>query len=419
MKILILGAGQVGSTAAYSLAREEANEVTIVDRNPDVLRELQDRLDIRTVVGHASHPDVLERAGGKRRRHDHRADEQRRDQHGRVPGRVHAVPHADADRPHSRGEYTSREQLFGPGRIPVDVAISPARSSPPHRAADRVSRARCRCSTSPTAARSSSRCARCAAARWSASRSASCAKHLPNVGRARRRDLPPRPADHARGQHRHRGRRRGVLPRRRAGHPDGHERAAQLDEPDAPRLDRRRRQHRPQPREEPRVATTGEGARALARARAQLAEELPNSIVLVGDCADEDLLREENIDQTDVYCAMTNDDEANILSAMLAKRLGCPQVMALINRRPTPSSSRAARSTSRVARSRSRFGRCSRTSARATSVRVHSLRRGAAEAIEAVALGDRAHRAWSAARSRSSSCRAARRSAASCAATSC
>ena len=65
MKILILGAGQVGSTAAVSLAREEANEVTIVDRNPDVLRELQDRLDVRTVVGNASHPDVLERAGAR------------------------------------------------------------------------------------------------------------------------------------------------------------------------------------------------------------------------------------------------------------------------------------------------------------------------------------------------------------------
>ena len=63
MKILILGAGQVGSTAAYSLAREEANEVTIVDRNPEVLRELQDRLDVRTVVGHAAYPEVLERAG--------------------------------------------------------------------------------------------------------------------------------------------------------------------------------------------------------------------------------------------------------------------------------------------------------------------------------------------------------------------
>jgi len=63
MKILILGAGQVGSSAAYHLSREEANEVTVVDMRPDVLRELQDRLDIRTVVGHAAHPEVLARAG--------------------------------------------------------------------------------------------------------------------------------------------------------------------------------------------------------------------------------------------------------------------------------------------------------------------------------------------------------------------
>ena len=63
MKILILGAGQVGSSAAYHLSREEANEVTVVDMRPEVLRELQDRLDIRTVVGHAAYPEVLDRAG--------------------------------------------------------------------------------------------------------------------------------------------------------------------------------------------------------------------------------------------------------------------------------------------------------------------------------------------------------------------
>ena len=65
MNILILGAGQVGTTAAYHLATEEANEVTIVDADPAVLRDLQDRLDVRTVVGHASFPDVLERAGAR------------------------------------------------------------------------------------------------------------------------------------------------------------------------------------------------------------------------------------------------------------------------------------------------------------------------------------------------------------------
>ena len=63
MKILILGAGQVGSSAAEQLSLEESNNVTVVDNRSGVLRDLQDRLDIRTISGHASHPDVLKRAG--------------------------------------------------------------------------------------------------------------------------------------------------------------------------------------------------------------------------------------------------------------------------------------------------------------------------------------------------------------------
>ena len=63
MKIIILGAGQVGRTAAYHLAREEANDVTVVDTNDHLLRDLQDRLDIRTVAGNGAHPNVLEMAG--------------------------------------------------------------------------------------------------------------------------------------------------------------------------------------------------------------------------------------------------------------------------------------------------------------------------------------------------------------------
>ena len=65
MKILILGAGQVGSSAAEQLSREESNDVTVVDNRTDILDELQDRLDIRTVCGHASHPDVIKKAGGE------------------------------------------------------------------------------------------------------------------------------------------------------------------------------------------------------------------------------------------------------------------------------------------------------------------------------------------------------------------
>ncbi len=67
--------------------------------------------------------------------------------------------------------------------------------------------------------------------------------------------------------------------------------------------------------------------------RAELiAEDLEKAIVLVGDCSDEDLLREEAIETTDVYCVLTNDDETNILSSMLAKKMGAGKVIALINR---------------------------------------------------------------------------------------
>jgi len=63
VKIIILGAGQVGRTAAFHLSREEGNDVTVIDVNEEILRDLQDRLDIRTVAGNASYPPVLEAAG--------------------------------------------------------------------------------------------------------------------------------------------------------------------------------------------------------------------------------------------------------------------------------------------------------------------------------------------------------------------
>ena len=62
MKILILGAGQVGSTVAESLVGE-ANDITVVDTDSEKLQQLQDRLDLRTLVGNAAHPSILEQAG--------------------------------------------------------------------------------------------------------------------------------------------------------------------------------------------------------------------------------------------------------------------------------------------------------------------------------------------------------------------
>ena len=62
MKIIICGAGQVGSQIARHLAGED-NDVTIVDKDPALVRQVTDSFDVSGVTGFASHPDVLERAG--------------------------------------------------------------------------------------------------------------------------------------------------------------------------------------------------------------------------------------------------------------------------------------------------------------------------------------------------------------------
>ena len=119
-----------------------------------------------------------------------------------------------------------------------------------------------------------------------------------------------------------------------------------------------------------------------------ISEQLNKAIVLVGDAADEELLLEENIDNVDVFCALTNAEEANILSAMLAKRLGAQKVMALINR---PSYSELVESGTidiAISPQQVTIGSLLAHVRRGDVVKVHSLRRGAAEAIEAVAHGD-------------------------------
>jgi trk system potassium uptake protein TrkA len=123
----------------------------------------------------------------------------------------------------------------------------------------------------------------------------------------------------------------------------------------------------------------------------ELSHDLDKTIVLLGDAADEDLLLEENIDQMDVFCALTNDDEANILSSMLVKRLGTRKVMSLINRHAYVDLMES-EGTIDVAISPQQItisGLLAHVR-RGDVVAVHSLRRGAAEAIEAIAHGDKA-----------------------------
>jgi trk system potassium uptake protein TrkA len=387
MKIIILGAGQVGSTAAHQLARQEANEVTIVDQDPAVLRELQDRLDVRTVVGHAAYPETLERAGAASA--DMLIALTDSDEVNMVACHVaHTMFRIGTKIARVRAaEYIGNPDLFRPDAIPVDVRISPEQL---------------------------------------VTQSIQQLIHYPGAFQV---------LDFAEGRVRLvgiRARRDGLLVNQRirdlkahvpnvevriaavyrdgqSVRPEGDTLIREGDEIFfiAARNDIRAVMAEMRKLEPPvrRVVIAGGGnigmrlAAALEqtnnvkvierdrdRAR-RISERLAKTIVLSGDAADENLLLEENIDAADVFIAVTNADEANILSAMLAKDLGCKKVMALINR---PSyAEMMEKSTIDVAISPQQItiGTLLALARKGDVVKVHSLRRGRAEAIEAVAHG--------------------------------
>ncbi|MGI9205004.1 MAG: Trk system potassium transporter TrkA [Woeseiaceae bacterium] len=387
MKILILGAGQVGSSAAFHLSREEANEVTVVDMSADVLRELQDRLDIRTVVGHASYPEVLERAG---------ADDMDiivaltdSDETNMVACQVaYTVYHTPTKIARIRSaDYMNARKLFTQDAIPVDVRISPEQLVcefieqlilyPGALQVLDFAEGRVRLVGARADQRGS----------LVGQKIATLKEHIPNTE----------------------GRIAAIYRDGKSLKPDGDTVIRDGDEVFfiAARQDVRVFMSEVRKLEDPvrRVVIAGGGnigvrlALALEqsnqvkiiernpkRAR-EISEQLNKAIVLVGDAADEELLLEENIDNVDVFCSLTNAEEANILSAMLAKQLGAHKVMALINR---PSYAEMVESGSidiAISPQQVTIGSLLAHVRRGDVVKVHSLRRGAAEAIEAVAHG--------------------------------
>jgi trk system potassium uptake protein TrkA len=127
--------------------------------------------------------------------------------------------------------------------------------------------------------------------------------------------------------------------------------------------------------------------RDFQRAR-RISDELARAVVLHGDSADEELMLEENIDSADIFVAVTNAEEANILSAMLAKRLGARKVMALINKPAYAELVESGTIDIAISPQQITLGSLLAHVRRGDVVKVHSLRRGAAEAIEAVAHGE-------------------------------
>ena len=120
-----------------------------------------------------------------------------------------------------------------------------------------------------------------------------------------------------------------------------------------------------------------------------LSATLNSAMVLHGDAANQEMLINENIQEMDVFCALTNDDEANILSAMLAKHMGARKIMSLINRPAYVELVERDIIDVAISPQQITIGALLTLIRRGDVVAVHSLRRGEAEALEGVAHGDR------------------------------
>jgi len=387
MKIIILGAGQVGTSVADNLA-SEANDITVVDTDAQKLEDLQDRLDLRTVTGHASHPEVLARAGAEDA--DMIIAVTNSDETNMIACQVaYTLFHTPTKIARVRSaEYLSQPELFTQEALPIDVLISPEQLVKNYIerliehpgalqvldfAQGRVSLVAVKAYYGGPLVGHELRDLR---------------KHMPNVE----------------------SRVAAIFRRGRAIIPEGTTVIEADDEVFfvAAKKDIRavmgelRKLDRPCKR----VMLAGGGnigyrlAKSLEsryqvkiiehnlKTSKTLSEQLSRSIVLHGDAADEELLMEENIENCDVFCALTNDDEANILSAMLAKRMGAKKVMALINRAAYVDLVQSGIIDIAISPQQATIGSLLAHIRRGDVAVVHSLRRGAAEAIEAIAHGD-------------------------------
>lgn len=115
----------------------------------------------------------------------------------------------------------------------------------------------------------------------------------------------------------------------------------------------------------------------------------PDVLVLQGDTTDEDLLGDEGVEEVDLFLALTDDDEDNIMSCLLAKRMGASRVLALINRRSYADLMHGTQIDIALSPAQAMLGELLAFVRQGDVQAVHSLRRGVAEALEIVVRGDR------------------------------
>ena len=394
MKILILGAGQTGGTLAENLANEDF-DITLVDQDGTRLKELKDRLDIQTIQGHASRPDTLLAAG---------ADD---------ADLLIAVTNSDEvnmvacqvcyslfKTPRKIARIRSNEYIAGPNgddakfeffsreHMPIDVLINPERV---------VMEQIKELLEHPGALQVldfADGLVKLVAVRTYlggplvGQELRSLREHIPNVETK-------------------------VVAIFRQGRPiiPTADTIVEVDDDvffiaAAENINAVMSEMREVGGPFKRVIIAGGGNIGLLLARAiegefnvkviefdparaaMVAERLSSGVAILGDATNRDLLIEENIENTDAFCAVTNNDEVNIMSALLAKRLGVRQVLSLITKPAYVDVVQGSDIDVAVSPQLATTSSILSQVRRGDVARVHRLRRGAAEALEAIVHGD-------------------------------
>ncbi len=377
----------MGSSLAEHLANEQ-NDITVVDIDSDRLRELQDRLDIGTVTGRASNPSVLARAGAEDA--DMLIAVTNSDEINMVACQVaYTLFRTPTKISRIRAStYLEKKTLFSNEAIPIDVIISPELlvTQYIHRlieypgalqvldfAGGKVQLVAVKAYYGGPIVGQELRQIR---------------NHMPNVdtrvAAIFRRD-------------------RAIMPMAdTVVEADDEVFFIAARENILPVMSELRRLDNPYKRIiiagggniGERLADAIEGQyqvkvieQSYARCR-ELSETLRRSIVLNGNASDKDLLIAENIENTDVFCALTSSDEANIMSSMLAKRLGARKVITLIANPAYVDLVQGGEIDIAISPQQITMGSLLTHVRKGDVSNVHSLRRGAAESLELIAHGD-------------------------------
>lgn len=387
MKIIILGAGQVGTALAEHLANEY-NDVTVIDLNEERLRNLQEHLDILAIAGNAAHPSILKRGGAEEA--DMIIAVTSQDETNLVACQVAATLYQTPTKiARVRSvHYLSYDDLFGATAFPIDVLISPERTIasyvyrlieyPDAQAvfdfADQqlfIIQVKAKADGGPMVGEVVGNLSH-----YLGSTPAEITAIF-REGKA----IIPQPST-------------TIKPQDEVYFLTPREHVQQVISTITPLSP---------PNQRVIIAGGGNIGTHLASAledefRVKLLEKNPTrveslaahltkSILLQGDASDVELLMNEGIDNTDVFCALTNQVETNIMSGLLAKRLGCRRVFSLVTRASYVDLIEGGKIDRVISPQQVTIGSLLTHVRRGHVVNVHALRRGQAEAIEIIARG--------------------------------